>query len=79
MRPPRHPRKTSITPAAHQGPIGEVTPAAGGVPADSEVRKRAYEIFLSRAADRPDPVADWLQAEHELRAISNGKASEASK
>ena len=36
-------------------------------PTQDDVRQRAYEIYLARS-DRPgDPVADWLQAERELR------------
>jgi glycosyltransferase involved in cell wall biosynthesis len=36
-------------------------------PTQDDVRQRAYEIYLARN-DRPgDPVADWLQAERELR------------
>lgn len=31
------------------------------------VRKRAYFIYLERAGVPGDPVADWLQAERELR------------
>jgi hypothetical protein len=45
--------------------------AAGAAPADSdhtaEIERRAYEIYLSRNDTSGDPVADWLQAERELR------------
>jgi hypothetical protein len=30
------------------------------------VRVRAYYLFLERNGEAADPVADWLQAEHEL-------------
>jgi hypothetical protein len=36
-------------------------------PATDEIRKRAYEIYLARGCALGDPVADWLQAERELR------------
>jgi hypothetical protein len=32
---------------------------------DEQIRIRAYEIYLRRGAG--DPVADWLEAEAELR------------
>jgi glycosyltransferase involved in cell wall biosynthesis len=35
-------------------------------PKEEEIRKRAYEIFLSRQGAPGDPVGDWLQAEREL-------------
>lgn len=33
----------------------------------AEIERRAYEIYLSRNRAPGDPVADWLQAERELR------------
>jgi hypothetical protein len=36
-------------------------------PAKDEVEERAYEIFLARGAHDGDDVADWLEAEKELR------------
>jgi hypothetical protein len=35
---------------------------------DSEIRLRAYEIYLARGGSDGDPVADWLAAERQLRA-----------
>lgn len=77
MRPRRHPRKTSITHTAPHDPFGDATLTAGAGLTAAVIRKRAYEIFLSRAGDRPDPVSDWLQAESELRAVSNPQHAEA--
>lgn len=34
---------------------------------EDEIRARAYEIFLRRGNTPGDSVADWLQAERELR------------
>ena len=34
-------------------------------PTPEQIRRRAYEIYLSRASH--DEVQDWLQAERELR------------
>lgn len=49
----------------------ELEAAEAGEPADSnptaEIERRAYEIYLSRNGAPGDPVADWLQAEGELR------------
>jgi hypothetical protein len=36
-------------------------------PTHEEIRARAYELFLARKGHPGDPVADWLQAEAELR------------
>jgi hypothetical protein len=33
----------------------------------SEIERRAYEIYEGRNGAAGDPVADWLQAERELR------------
>jgi hypothetical protein len=33
----------------------------------AEIEGRAYDIYLSRNSAPGDPVADWLQAEWELR------------
>jgi len=35
---------------------------------EDDVRLRAYEIYLKRGDNPGDEVADWLQAERELRA-----------
>lgn len=42
--------------------------AADSGPTTAEIRRRAYEIYLNRNGAPGDPVADWLQAERELRA-----------
>jgi hypothetical protein len=52
--------------------------AAEAAPADSdhtaEIERRAYEIYLSRNGTPGDPVADWLQAERELRDAKTARA-----
>ncbi len=40
---------------------------AGINPTFEEIRWRAYEIYLARGRAPGDPIADWLQAERELR------------
>jgi hypothetical protein len=34
---------------------------------EEEIHKRAHEIFLSRGAEEGDALADWLQAEKEIK------------
>ncbi len=41
------------------------TPAAA--PTIEEIRSRAYELYLQRGSAADEPMADWLQAERELR------------
>ena len=36
-------------------------------PANEDIAKRAYEIFLARGASHGSDLEDWLQAERELR------------
>ncbi|MFI5230617.1 MAG: DUF2934 domain-containing protein [Gemmatimonadales bacterium] len=38
---------------------------------DGEIRRRAYEIYLSRGEDGGDQVADWLEAERMVRDASS--------
>jgi Protein of unknown function (DUF2934) len=38
-------------------------------PTEEQIRARAYELFR-RGANPSDPVADWFQAEQELRATA---------
>lgn len=37
-------------------------------PTEEQIRQRAYAICMARNGGPGDPVADWLQAEQELRA-----------
>jgi hypothetical protein len=48
-------------------PIDAVPASASSVVSDEAIAVRAYEIFLARKCAGGDPVADWLQAERELR------------
>jgi hypothetical protein len=49
--------------AAVAGPAATALPTS---PTPEQIRARAYEIF--RTGTNRDPVADWFQAEQELRA-----------
>jgi hypothetical protein len=49
-------------------------------PSEEEIRKHAYELYLTRRSDpNGDPVEDWLTAEAQLkaaglRAMQRGKS-----
>jgi hypothetical protein len=63
-------RRTATTPKRAPSTIRTKTAqevmGAMTLPHD-DVRRRAYEIYLARHGAPGDPVADWLQAERELR------------
>jgi hypothetical protein len=40
-----------------------------------DIRNRAHEIYLGRGGSEGDPIADWLEAEREVRARSGAKRS----
>ena len=40
-----------------------------------DIRNRAHEIYLGRGGSEGDEVADWLEAEREVRNRSRGKGS----
>jgi hypothetical protein len=39
---------------------------------DSEIARHAYDLYLARGRAPGGEVADWLQAERELRGPTNG-------
>ena len=50
--------------------IGRVNPdrrRTDRVVADSDVERRAYELYLERGGEHGHDLDDWLQAERELR------------
>ena len=64
----RKPRAKRIKAAEAAAPVTETSiakPAAA--PTLDEIRDRAYQIFRT-GANQSDPVADWFQAERELKA-----------
>ena len=38
---------------------------------DEQIRRRAYEIYMSRGDAPGDPLGDWLRAKAELKAAAN--------
>ena len=55
--------------AVHQGAHGAGISAEITNP--ETIRARAYELFLARGARHGDDLADWFNAERELRAVRN--------
>ena len=53
--------------------FGESESATREVSQD-EVRNRAHEIYLGRGASDGDPVADWLEAERQVRGRSGRRS-----
>ena len=46
------------------------SPAQPATVTDSDVARRAYELYLARGCEDGHDVEDWLQAERELRSSS---------
>ncbi|MBU0717640.1 MAG: glycosyltransferase, partial [Planctomycetes bacterium] len=56
------------TPAPREArPASGITPSSG--PNADQIRQRAFEIYLARDCAPGDPMADWLQAERDLREL----------
>ncbi len=70
---PRKPRKTVAAPEPDVQPINDSNDMlesdleAQAAPSSEQIERRAYELFLARGGAHGDPMADWLQAERELR------------
>lgn len=69
MRPARPPFKRPARRGSLEGRLNR-RPDVG--PTDTEIRKRAYALYLTRRGAYGDPVGDWLQAEKELRGQAGG-------
>jgi hypothetical protein len=48
-------------------PVGDPTLQTQRNPERAEIERRAYDIYLARAGAPGSDLADWLQAEDELR------------
>jgi hypothetical protein len=73
-----HQHRHTNTHAPHTAPleskVGAAGPeACGEQPTADRIRLRAYEIFQSRKGGQGDPLADWMQAEQELKASKQFK------
>jgi hypothetical protein len=68
---PRKPRAKRVKPAeAAPAEIETAAAKPAAAPTFDEIRDRAYQIFR-KGVNQSDPVADWFQAERELRAESS--------
>lgn len=66
-------KRLVFTPSQRNPPIADrVSPPSTELSAD-RIRARAYEIYEARTANggTVDPVADWVQAERELKATAS--------
>lgn len=62
---PRQPTPPARRTRPRTMPAGRVV--TQDTPSEHDIRKRAYEIYVARGANGGDPIADWRQAEEELR------------
>jgi len=61
------PRRPAISPLSSRTPTHD-GPQRRTISED-DVRLRAYELYLQRGGTPGNDMADWLQAERELRAL----------
>ncbi len=47
-------------------PSEKVSAMTSGVPAEDEIRARAYELYLQRGGEDGHDNEDWLRAEEEI-------------
>lgn len=67
-------RKTSGDSAVRELQVAKADERDNSDPTDSEIRMRAYEIYLSRNGAPGNAEVDWLQAEMELRTRNSTSA-----
>jgi hypothetical protein len=67
----RRPRTDDDTAPAHDM-RNATRPAAA---TDSDIARRAYELYEQRGAEHGRDLEDWLLAEHELRAVVRSAAA----
>ena len=64
---PARQRKTTTTTAKPRTTASRSRKKNPVAVCESQIRERAYYIFLERGGHAGDPAADWLQAEQELK------------
>ena len=60
-------RRNTVTAAVDRASTALPNPTARM--ADSEIARRAYDLYLARGCAHGHDVEDWLQAERELRGV----------
>ena len=46
---------------------------------EEEIKLRAYEIYLARGGEHGHDLADWIMAEHELKALARLAAAKSTR
>jgi hypothetical protein len=77
---PKRPARSRATVGTRRrttpGDTSTVTKSQAGVHVmpytEAQIRERAYYIYLERGGAAGDPVADWFQAERELKSPARG-------
>lgn len=60
-------RKEALLPAPDRSSLGSVALNRSATVTESDIARRAYELFLARECEDGHDVDDWLQAERELQ------------
>ena len=60
-------RREAVTMAADRPSTSPPNPSAPMI--DSDIARRAYDLYLARGGAHGHDVEDWLQAERELRGV----------
>jgi hypothetical protein len=55
--------------------LSDDAPVTQHLPTPEQIRRRAYEIHLSRGGSEGHDLGDWLQAERELTQANGGTSS----
>jgi len=58
-------KRTVKSKAVHAQPIPQTTPVS-----ESDIARRAFEVYCARGGQPGSALEDWLQAERELSATS---------
>jgi hypothetical protein len=72
--------QTSELNAQRSEPLGSAASTADAQAFDdteAEIRRRAYELYLSRGGAHGDDVSDWLEAERSVRSRAGREAAHA--
>jgi hypothetical protein len=64
-------RKTDVAVATAADRSSTSPPNRSAPVTDSDIARRAYDLYVARGGDDGHDLDDWLQAERELRAASS--------
>jgi hypothetical protein len=60
-------RRSPVRPAPDRSSLGSVALNRSANVTESDIARRAYELYLARDCEDGHDVDDWLQAERELQ------------